>query len=416
TDLVNRMNASAAMSFRYPDTVAVLLPLSGRYAGTAAAVRDGLLAAYIADDSRISRPAIRFYDTASADAVSLLQRAVSDGAQFAIGPLLKDQVDAVAAATPNLPVLALNTTSADGSVTPSVFQFSLAPEHEAAAVAERAVAEGYTRAVALVPDSAWGERLLQAFNARLVELGGDVLTYETYQARDSDFAVPIRTMLHLNHSRERWRQVSAVTGLKLEFEPRRRRDAQFAFVATNPRQGRLIRPAFKYHFAEDMPIFATSAAYEDDADANGRDIDGLKFADMPWVISDGENASGVRDAFSRHWPSRVLRRDRLYAMGYDAYRLIPQLIASDTWLDPWPGVTGRLTLDAGGRIERKLDVAEIRGGTAIQLETLPTPLAPDLSDPLLDDAPVDDDPEEISLDPTPVAPADSRSSKYTTGR
>ncbi|MEO1575295.1 MAG: penicillin-binding protein activator, partial [Pseudomonadota bacterium] len=165
--IVEQMTESAPMSFSYPDTIAVLLPLSGRFAGTAAAVRDGVMAAYLADDAQIGRPALRFYDTGSEDAVSLLQRASLDGARLAIGPLLKSQVDAVAAAAPSLPVLALNTTGDEAPYAPSVFQFSLAPEHEAATVAERAVAEGYSRAVALVPNSAWGERLLNAFNDRL---------------------------------------------------------------------------------------------------------------------------------------------------------------------------------------------------------------------------------------------------------
>ena len=168
--IVDRMTEARPVAFGYPDTVAVLLPLSGRFAGTAAAVRDGLTAAYLADSSQVGRPALRFYDTGSEDAVSLLGRAAEDGARLAIGPLLKSQVEAVAAASPDLPVLALNTTGDGTPYAPSMFQFSLAPEHEAAAVAERAISEGHSRAVALVPNSAWGERLLNAFAARLSTL------------------------------------------------------------------------------------------------------------------------------------------------------------------------------------------------------------------------------------------------------
>ncbi|MFK7885641.1 MAG: penicillin-binding protein activator [Gammaproteobacteria bacterium] len=365
--VVEQDDQSLAGSFDYPDTIAVLLPLSGRFAGTAAAVRDGLMAAYLNDGERLSRPALRFYDTGSEDAGQLAQRAQQDGARFIIGPLLKNQVEAVASIAQSTPVLALNTLPDDVPASTALFQFSLAPEHEAQAVARRAVSEGMTRAVALVPNSAWGERLLNAFSTELASLGGDVLSYQTYESGDSDFAGPITTLLNLNESRARMRQVAAATGDKYEFEPRRRRDAQFVFVATNARQGRLIRPAFLYHFAEDMPIFATATAYEDDAQANGRDLDGLVFADMPWVIAPDQNLSDVQRAFARHWPSRVSRRSRLYAMGYDAYRMIPELLNAQPLIDPWPGATGNLSLGQSGQVRRQLDVAVIRGGRAEML-------------------------------------------------
>ncbi|MEO1574112.1 MAG: penicillin-binding protein activator, partial [Pseudomonadota bacterium] len=177
----------------------------------------------------------------------------------------------------------------------------------------------------------------------------------------------------------------------------------FVFVATDARQGRLIRPAFLYHFAEDLPIYATSAAYEADQDANGRDMDGLMFADMPWVIADDADARAIRRAFERHWPSRVLRRSRLYAMGYDAYRLIPQLVARDTWEAPWPGVTGRLTLGAGGRIERDLDIAQIRGGAAVRLDPIVPPGYFDAFEPV--GTPEFSDQTDGDTDPLPLPAA-----------
>ncbi|MFK8017049.1 MAG: penicillin-binding protein activator [Gammaproteobacteria bacterium] len=362
--IVDDFNKRAPAQYDYPSSVAVLLPLSGRFAGTAAAVRDGFMAAYLGDDARISRPAIRFYDTGTAAAADLANRAVQDGARFVIGPLLKEQVAAVAQLPLDAPVLALNTLPDEAAGKAGLFQFSLAPEHEAAAVARRAVSEGMTRAVALVPNSAWGERLLAAFSDQMLNLGGEVLSYQTYESGDSDFAGPITQLLNLNESRERFRQIAAATGTRFEFEPRRRQDAQFVFVASNARQGRLIRPALLYHYAEDLPVFATAAIFEDDAKTNGRDLDGLVFADMPWVIDPEEATQTVQRAFAKHWPSRVSRRGRLYAMGFDAYRMIPALLEAEPMSEPWTGVTGNLTIAAGNQIQRDLEVAVIRGGAA----------------------------------------------------
>jgi hypothetical protein len=362
--VVDEFNASAPAQLAYPDAIAVLLPLTGRFAGTATAIRDGFMAAYLADRARINRPIVRFYDTGNDNAATVLQRALADGARFVIGPLLKEQVEAVAAMPVGTPMLVLNALPEEAAGQSTLFQFSLAPEHEAVAVARRAFDEGMTRAVALVPNSDWGERLLVAFSEELNALGGKVLSYQTYEAGDSDFAAPITQLLSLDQSRERYRQIVTALGKDVEFEPRRRRDAQFVFVASDARQGRLIRPAFLYHFAEDLPVFATAAIYEDDADANGRDLDGLVFADMPWVLQPDDAAMQVQSAFARHWPSRVSRRARLYGLGYDAYRVIPQLLQSEPLSTPWAGVTGRLFMSERGQIGRQLDVAVIRGGRA----------------------------------------------------
>jgi outer membrane PBP1 activator LpoA protein len=55
-------------------------------------------------------------------------------------------------------------------------------------------------------------------------------------------------------------------------------------------------------------------------------------------------------------------RDRLYAFGFDAYRLVPALRASPPATGEISGVTGKLHLDGSNRIRRDLDWAQIRNG------------------------------------------------------
>lgn len=363
-----RMLAPLPDAVEYPSTVAVLLPLSGGLGGSAAAVRDGLMAAWLGDALSERRPTIRFYDTGRLSPTTALQTALADGAEFIVGPLHKNAVQEIADEHTAITILALNYLGDEPGPRSNFFQFSLAPEHEAAQVARRAIDEGLQTAVALVPDTGWGSRLLSAFAQSLAQYGGVLLDHRVYETSSSDFGGPITELLNLDESRERYRQVAAVTGLRLEFEPRRREDVDFVFVAGNARQGRQIRPAFSYHFAEDLPIFSTSAIFEDDAARNGRDLDGIVFADMPWIIAPDEAVRTAQIAYSRYWPNRVNRRGRLYALGFDAYRLIPQLMSTDNPLAaPWPGTSGKLSMGIGGRIERELDVAQIRNGLAIGL-------------------------------------------------
>ena len=67
-----------------------------------------------------------------------------------------------------------------------------------------------------------------------------------------------------------------------------------------------------------------------------------------------------------------------FALGFDAYRLVPLLENQPRPLTgPVSGMTGILSTDAQGRIHRELVWAEIRGGMA-----RPAPLADEVADNL----------------------------------
>ena len=95
--------------YRPPAKLAVLLPLSGRLATAAQPVRDGLLSAYYGETRR--RPEVNFFDTAGtpAGALAAYDKAVASGADFVVGPLGRDEVDAVYGRQQlPVPVLGLN--------------------------------------------------------------------------------------------------------------------------------------------------------------------------------------------------------------------------------------------------------------------------------------------------------------------
>ena len=123
--------------YRPPLKVAVLLPLSGNQAAVAEAVRDGYLAGYYGESRR--RPTLHFYDSA-AGVKTALARAAADGNDAAVGPLGRDEVDAVFADEPPLPLLALNRGArapAAGSAA-----FSLSPEDEGISLAQALIERG----------------------------------------------------------------------------------------------------------------------------------------------------------------------------------------------------------------------------------------------------------------------------------
>jgi len=90
------------------ETLAVLLPKSGRFAGVAKIVRAGIIATREADPVG-RRPKLSFYDSAAGSIGTLVRRAAKDGVYLAIGPLQKPAVKKLADSTAlPIPVLTLN--------------------------------------------------------------------------------------------------------------------------------------------------------------------------------------------------------------------------------------------------------------------------------------------------------------------
>jgi outer membrane PBP1 activator LpoA protein len=106
------------------------------------------------------------------------------------------------------------------------------------------------------------------------------------------------------------------------------------------------------------------------------DLDGVIFPDMPWVLDPLGGSAVARDAAERVFPNRGGQLSRLYAFGYDAYRLMHELPRMRSGsLGPLSGVTGRLAVDDAGRVRRELDWAQVVGGR-ISPWPAPAPLPP----------------------------------------
>jgi len=364
-DLLNQVGQFGARA----QHVAVLLPLSGPAADSAMAIRDGIMVAYYQD--ALERPELHFYDTGGNAQMlwSVYQSAVQEGAEFVIGPLLKDSIQQLARSGDlPVPVLALNQTSNERTGLP-LYQFGLAPEDEARQVAEKMINDGHRQVIALVPDTAWGSRVLAAFEQQLINLGGEILTSAQYAPDSADFKSPIQRTLNLDASKNRHRALERFLGEKLDFEPRRRQDVDAIFLLGFPRQARQLKPQLRFHHAGDIPIYSTSHVFAASPDPSlDRDMDGLFFCDIPWVLDYEGRWSGQREQLLSVWPVRSQRFQRLFALGYDAYQVGP-------WLESlnmpgfayFPGATGVLTLDQNKQLHRALVWAQFRKGRPQQI-------------------------------------------------
>ena len=329
-----------------PQQIALLLPLSGRAESAGVAVRDGFLAAYYDQDAPL-RPRLRIYDVATRDAPSVYLQAIADGSDFVVGPLTREEVAGLAMlADGRATTLALNFLP-DGVVVPERFyQYALSPEDEARQVARRVVADGRASGVTLVPQSDWGRRVQTAFVTELLAAGGRVVDQADYSPATADFNELLRRLLQTSGER------GSIP----------RADAQFIFVAAQPVHGRLIRTQLRFSYAGSLSMYATSDIL-DPAGTGNLDLDGVIFPDMPWVLGPDGPAAAARETAARAWPDRATAPGRLHAFGYDAFRLVNELQRlGGRAFSALPGLTGRLVVDAEGRVHRELDWAQIVDG------------------------------------------------------
>ena len=350
-----------------PERIALLLPMTGRFSVNAEAIYAGIATAREFEETLGPPPDLVLYDTGdnAADAVSYYQRAVQEGANFIIGPLQKEAVSRIAKQEQlAVPTLSLNYTNDANAGSPQLFQLGLLPENEARQVAERASHDSLQTALALVPEGEWGTRLLETFKTRFSELGGVVLQSERYIAKNPDYSGPIKSLLQLDQSERRRRDLQKTIHRKVKFEPRRRQDADFVFIAAFPQQARLLRPQLSYHYASDLPVYATSHIFSGNENISAdQDIEGITYCDIPWLLSNSPKVELLRDSFELQLSNSESRLPRFAALGVDAYRIIPHLqrLAAHK-NDYYEGMTGKLSVGGQNRIFRKLAWAQFRKG------------------------------------------------------
>ena len=385
--------------FEYPRQVALLLPLSGERATLGDAIQNGFMASYYRTSTALPEAQqIRVYDIVSAgSAGAAYERAVNDGAEFVVGPLLRGSVAGVASrGVLPVPVLTLNNLPDNLSAPVGLYQFALSPEDEAAAAAQRAILDGKMRGVALIPNSDWGRRLLAAFVDEYEVLGGTLLEHRYYTPTDQDFAFEIQNLMGLALSQQRFERLRANIGGTIQFDPRRRGDAEFVFIAADARVGRLLKSQLKFHYSGDLPVYATSRIYARDGRSNS-DLNGVGFADTPWTIDPQASLADLPATFSEYWPDQQsLLLSRLHAMGYDAYLLANALYNGGS-LPATQGSTGLLYIDETGKIRRQLPWAEFENGT-------PRAKPADGESPILDPETEPSGIEVISGNGRPVGP------------
>lgn len=355
--LPNPLDSISSKLLTPPKQVALLLPLSGPLSGPGNAIREGFMAAYKANRGDESTK-IKVYDTSKGDITNTYHQAISDGAEYVVGPLTKAQVATIASLDHPVPTLLLNDT--DTSTQNNSYSLGLSPVNEAIQVAIKAKSKGYRKALIIAPNNAWGNEVAKAFTNQWNADGGLVVDTLRYAARQ-DLNKSMKDFLQITNSQKREKILKQVLGYNVQSTTSRRQDFDMIFLLAYPSKARQIMPLLKYYYAGDVPVYATSSVYSGSANAlKDKDLDGIIFCDIPWVFS--------HQMGTKNWPEQFNSYNRLYALGMDSYTLATQL--NQLILFPADGSndsTGILYLKPTQQVARVLEWGQFKQGLAHSL-------------------------------------------------
>jgi len=345
-----------------PKKIALLLPYSGSLKSLGEALHQGVMSRYFSDPQSANQVEISSYDVGDdANIAALYVRAVAQGAELVIGPLRKQHIATLVERNLiSVPTIALNQVDDPTIIHPMLVQLSLSPEAEIKQLAELAWAQGHRRAAAFYPLTDWGRRQQRAFSRSWQALGGDLVAQAAYNPKSSDFSQSIKQLLGLDLSEARYKKLQRGLGESLLFNPRRRKDIDFLFLAAFPPQARSIRPQFRFHQADQLPVFASSHVYDGGADAAlDKDLNQVRFCDTPYTLNNLQNTQPEAEAMAL---------PRIHALGRDAFALLAYLEPlQDSQLRRFDGDTGLLRIDAAGQVQSHLSCGRFRRGVAIEV-------------------------------------------------
>ncbi|EPV0747403.1 penicillin-binding protein activator [Enterobacter hormaechei] len=317
---------------------------------------------------------LKIYDTSAQPLDQVLAQVQQDGASIVVGPLLKNNVEALLKSNTTLNVLALNQPEQVQNRA-NICYFALSPEDEARDAARHIHEQGKQAPLLLIPRSTLGDRVANAFAQEWQTLGGGVVLQQKFgSASELRAGVNGGAGIALNGSPVSaslpQQQSVTIGGLTIPAPPT---DAQIsgggkvdsAYIVATPEEIAFIKPmiAMRNGSQSGATLYASSRSAQGTAGPDFRlEMEGLQYSEIPMLA--GSNPQLMQQALG------AVRNDyslaRLYAMGVDAWALANHF----TQMRQVPGFelngnTGDLTADQDCVINRKLSWLKYQQGQIV---------------------------------------------------
>ena len=344
-----------------PNNTALLLPLTGKFSPQAQLIRDGFVFAMMNDRNRDPSATLTVIDTNAYNADQIRQRLINENIDFVVGPLEKENVELLHTTMdgsengPTIPALALNIPE-DVQPDSNICYLALSPEQEAAQAAKHLFSEGYNFPLILAPKGSFGERVTEAFNKEWRKYSSNKVA-ASYFGDKRQLQKDINEVFGLQESKQRIAQMQSLMRIKLETQPRSRRDVDAVYIVARSTELTLIKPFIEVAINPDAKapqIFSSSRS--NSGGATYEDLTGIIYSDIPLLIDPDPSVTAEMNEL---WSEQSNMEKRLKALGMDAYKLIgelPQMKVVPGY--SVGGQTGILSIDNNCVVQRELSWAE----------------------------------------------------------
>lgn len=298
------------------DKVAVLLPLTGRFAKNVGQVAKLAVIAALQDrDAKIS---VDFYDTNVLSMQDIANKITSNGTKFIIGPVLKPEVDALTALNLNINTITLNEPS---SYKNTVYYFDLGPDYDAANAAAKIYSDGHTKPLLIVNESEASKRVIKGFEKTFSTTGNSLANtckFKNYESAKQDLGT-------CNYN-----------------------GADSVYIHASSHEASAIKTLLK----RGIDVYIGSESF-DGLNNTGLEItlNGAFIGNMPWLITD----SDLKHAMLENIPKANALSQKIFAATYDAVNVAFNLNQlKDNNKDMLHGLSGDIVIGNNNLIERSL--------------------------------------------------------------
>lgn len=318
---------------------------------------------------------IKIYDTSSQPIDQVLAQAQQDGATIVVGPLLKNDVDALSGVNSSLNILALNQPETTQNH-PNICYFALSPEDEARDAAHHIWQQNQRSPLLLVPSNALGERVAKAFTSEWQSLGGGTVLQQRLGSM-SDLKRGINsgsgialtgTPVITNNNPPESVTIGGLTIPTVPVEPQMDSsggNVDAVYIVASSDEMALIKPMITMRTGSrgGAQLYASSRSAQGVSGPDFRfEMEGLQYSEIP--LLSGGNPQLMQQALSSVNNDYSLAR--LYAMGVDAWSLANHFAE----LRQSPGFTlngntGQLSASTDCVVNRKLNWLQFSQGQVV---------------------------------------------------
>jgi branched-chain amino acid transport system substrate-binding protein len=384
------------------NAVGCLLPLSGPYAIYGQEVLNGIQLGMGLWNPFESEQGIELIikDTRgeAEDAIRAVEELVREERVIAIiGPLASKAMLGAArkAQEWGVPILTLTQKediTAEGGM---VFRNYLTPSREIQSLVEKAInGLGLKRFAIFYPDNRYGQTSMSLFWDRVDELGGAITSAESYDPDETDFAVEIKKMVGLHYWRPRLIEQTVRHDNQMRWEnevqekhpseenPAPIVDFDAIFIPDAPQRVALIAPQFPFYNIFGVRLLGTRLWQSPELIDQARNY--VNGAIFPVAFFAEGQSEGLEEFVELYRDNYESEPTDMAASGYDTIRLLKAVMNDGEGVhtrrglqrrlilyDGLDGVTGKISFDEQGEVEKSPTLLTISDGRFRVISTTP---------------------------------------------